>query len=320
MTKLVKFRVHTPLGPFDRLGVVIDEKFVDLTLAYTAYLTDVAKEAVPYRVASALVPTDLLEFIEAGQPSIDAVRETIEYVTDKLYEGVRGPKGEKIVYDPQEVKLLPPLPSLKSRMFAIGRNFKKHVPPEMWPQRPSGFLKNTYSCIAHGDDIISPTLIAGTLNIEVELVAYIGKKGKNIPKGKAMDYIIGYTVGNDVTAREQQRLDVEDRRMIYFGKNADTFAPLGPYLVLKDEIPDPYALQMRATVNGKLYQEDVMSDIIFPYDEVIAYFSRDYTLYPGDLIWSGSVAYVDQTLDPLQPGDVVEVEVGKVGILRNQII
>lgn len=328
MTKLVKFRISTVIGSFDRLGVVVDEKFLDLNLAYAAYLVNVAKEDVPYKIASARVPTDLLGFIEGGQKSIDAVREIIEYVKGDLQIGFSGPKGEKIIYDPQEVMLLPPLPSLKSRMFAMGRNFAAHLrepgrppvrPLTQLPQCPAGFLKNPYSAIAHGDPIIYPKLITKNLDYEVELIAYIGKKGKNIKKDRSMDYIMGYTVGNDVSARDQQRLDIEDRRHIYVGKNADTFAPMGPYLVLKDEIPDPYVLRMELRVNGEVGQRGIVGEMVYKFEDILAYFSRDYTIYPGDVIWSGTPAAIKARI-PLEPGDIVEAEVQNVGILRNKII
>jgi len=320
MTRLVKFCISTPVGFFDRLGAVLDNKFIDLNLAYVSYLANVVKEDIPYAIASARVPTDLLGFIEGGQKTIEAAKEAVGYVESELRKGVSGPKGEKIIYDPKEVKLLPPLPSLKSRMFAMGRNFKGHTPPETWPKRPAGFLKNTYSCVTDGEDIIFPKLITEVLNIEVELVAYIGKKGKNIPKGKAMEYIMGYTVGNDVSARDQQALDGEDKRSVQLGKNADTLAPLGPYLVLKDEVPNPYVLNMWSKVNGKLYQKAVVNEMIFNFEEIIEYYTRDYTLYPGDMIWSGSVAYIDKILGPLKQGDVVECEIEKIGSLQNKVI
>lgn len=316
--KLVKFSVSTPVGSFDRLGAVIDNKYVDLNLAYAAYVKNESEGAAPYRIASALVPIDLLEFIEGGKKSIEAAKKAVEYVT--LHKGANGPNGEKILYDPKEVKTLPPLPSLKSRMFAMGRNFKGHAPPETWPKRPAGFLKNTYSCVADGENVIFPKLLTTVLNVEVELIAYIGKQGKNIPKKDAMDYIVGWSIGNDLSARDQQALDIEDRRNIYPSKNADTLAPLGPYMVLKEDIADPYVLKMWSKVNGKLYQQAVVEEMIFKYDEIIEYFSRDYTIYPGDMIWGGSVAYVDKTLGPLKQGDQVECEVEKICTLRNRIV
>ncbi len=320
LTRLVKYSVDTPVGSFDRLGVVLGEKYVDLNLAYTKYLADVAREQVPYALASVRAPSDLLAFIEGGQKSIDAAKEVAQYMKDKVGSGVKGPKGEKIVYDPKEVKLLPALPSLKTRMFAMGRNFRGHVAAEMVPKRPAGFLKNTYSCVADGENVVFPKLITTVLNIEVELVAYICKQGKNLKKENAMDYVMGYTIGNDISAREQQRLDVEDRRYVYPGKNADTLAPLGSFITLKDEIPDPYVLKMSSRVNGKAYQEAVVEQMIFKYDEILEYFSRDYTIYPGDMLWGGSVAYVDKTLGPLKQGDKVECEIEKVGLLRNTVV
>ncbi len=188
--------------------------------------------------------------------------------------------------------------------------------------RPRGFYKLANLAIASGDDIVFPELLSTVLNIEVELVAIIGKKGKDIPKEKAMDYIMGYTMGNDVSARDQQRLDREDFRLWYFGKNADTLAPLGPYIVLKDEIPDEdvYNLHMWSRVNGRLYQEAVMEDMIYKFAEQIAYISRDNYIYPGDMVWSGSVAYIDRSLGPLKVGDVVECEIERIGKLRNKVV
>ncbi len=331
MTKLVKFGVRTPIGLFERLGAVVDDRYVDLNLAYTAYLADVAKEDIPYEVASVRMPPDLQAFIEGGKKSLDAAKEAIQYVKGKMKTNTAGPKGEQIIYEPKAVELLAPLPSLKVRMFAMGRNFSTHAkerelgflqmagPALGVPKRPAGFLKNTYSVTPHEGYIVFPKLMTKDLDYEVEVIAYIGKKGKDIPKEKAMEYIIGYTVGNDVSARDQQALDQEDRRCIYNGKNADTLAPMGPFIVLTDEIPDPHALEMEMRVNGDPVQRGSTSEMVFKFDEILAYFSRDYTIYPGDMIWSGTPAAIKARV-PLKVGDLLEAEVKRVGLLRNRVV
>ena len=325
--KLVTFTVKTPLGYYDRVGAMYEEsKVVDLNFAYVKYLTDVIEETKPYEIAAIRVPTSMLEVIKGGQVSIDAVKNAMEYVSGKLKIGKVpcGPKDEQIVYDLQKVKLKAPLTN-PGRVFSMGRNYADHLEEmggasEGLP-RPVGHLKFTFA--GPEDPIIYPKQTQ-QLDYEVEMSCVIGKKGKDISKEDWEEYVVGYTIINDVSARDQ--LDHKDRNSVRFDKNFDTFCPIGPCIVLKEAIEDPHNLAITLRVNGETRQKSFTSHAIHKFADIIAYISRDVTLEPGDIISCGSPPGVAMGAARrgddswwLKPGDVIEAEVENIGILRNPV-
>ena len=159
------------------------------------------------------------------------------------------------------------------------------------------------------------------VDFEAELVAVIGRGGKHIPKGQAMAHVGGYTVGHDVSARDWQLNKPAKQWMA--GKTFDTFAPTGPVLVSADEIPDPHNLGIRLRLNGQTMQDSNTKQLIFGIDELIAYLSQIITLEPGDLIFTGTPPGVGMARKPpvwLKPGDVIEVEIEHLGVLRNSVV
>ena len=214
-------------------------------------------------------------------------------------------------------RILPPVDAVN--ILCIGLNYRRHAAESNMavPERPILFLKPTSTVIAHGESILHPD--TKELDYECELAIIIGKAAKNVSEADALDYVAGYTCANDVSARDWQlRLDKQWAR----GKSFDTFCPLGPVLVTPDEIPDPDALQIQTRVNGVTLQNSNTADLIFSTRQIIAYLSKDMTLMPGTVILTGTPEGVAMGRSPspwLKPGDVVEIEIEGIGILRNPV-
>lgn len=325
----------------DRLGCLLEDgSIVDLNLAYAAELSwrGVSR---PYAHAYSLLPPRLSEFIEEGERALKAAEEVLLYIGKGHKEG---PRGERIVYKPNEVKIHAPLPSLASRIAMAGANFYDHTAGvismmtgrkvtvedikmelAMGKHQPWGFWKSSRNVIGPEETIIYPARTK-LLDYEVEVAAIIGRRGKDISEGDAMSYVFGYTIVNDLSARDQP-----DDRGFFLAKNFDTSTPMGPCIVTADEIGDPHNLGMRLKVNGEIRQDGSMRMMIRGFPFWISYLSRDMTLYPGDIISGGTCAGTALETAPrdsegrispekfLKPGDVVEAWVEKIGTLRNPV-
>ncbi|MDZ7337075.1 MAG: fumarylacetoacetate hydrolase family protein [candidate division KSB1 bacterium] len=202
------------------------------------------------------------------------------------------------------------------KILCIGRNFKAHA--EEWgaqvPEEPIFFAKMPSALLPHEGTIVLPRGI-GRVDHELELAVVIGKAGRDIKAEAAWEYVAGYCVANDVTARDLQRKDMEARRPWLRSKSFDTFCPLGPFLVPRDEVPDIVERRMELRVNGQVRQRSVVGHMVFPIPELISHISRHMTLAPGDIICTGTP---EGTL-PLRAGDVVEAEIEGIGLLRNPV-
>ena len=209
-----------------------------------------------------------------------------------------------------EVKLLSPVKP--GKVVAIGLNYKSHLGDKMAPKVPEPFLKTATSVIAHEDNIVIPRL-ALIENVKVqpeaELGVVIGTKCKSVDQSDALNYVFGYTCGNDVSGRDWQENDLQWWR----AKSSDTFTPLGPYMVTG---LDPTNIQVQCRVNGKEEQNQNTSDLIHPITRIIEFVSSVMTLEEGDVILTGTPG----TPGDIHPGDVVEVEVSGIGILRNSVV
>ncbi|RLI08170.1 hypothetical protein DRO42_06830 [Candidatus Bathyarchaeota archaeon] len=296
----------------------------------------------PYVHADAVVPADLLGFIEEGEPALRAAEEALSFVREG---NVGGPRRERIVFEAGEVKVRAPLPSLTSRIAMAGANFYDHAAGALSMIRgkkitvedvkrdveegqapPWGFWKFARNVVGPDEPIIYPARTE-RLDYEVEVAAVIGRRGKDIPEEEAMSYVFGYTILNDISARDQP-----NDRGFFLAKNFDASAPMGPCIVTADEIGDPHTLGMRLKINGVIRQEGSMRDMIRQFPFWIAYLSRDMTLYPGDIICGGTCAGTALDTSPrdaegrtrpdnfLRPGDVIEAWVEKIGVLRNPVV
>ena len=187
------------------------------------------------------------------------------------------------------------------------------------PAEPIVFNKFSHTVVGPDDTVLLPAA-SQQVDYEAELVVVIGKKGRRIPQDKARSYVAGYMNGNDVSARDWQ-LQKPGKQWL-MGKTADTFAPTGPYLVTADEVPNPEGLQIQLRLNGETMQNSSTKEFIFGVDELIAYVSQMITLEPGDLIFTGTPPGVGMARKPpvfLKNGDVCEVEIAGLGVLRNPV-
>jgi 2-keto-4-pentenoate hydratase/2-oxohepta-3-ene-1,7-dioic acid hydratase in catechol pathway len=204
------------------------------------------------------------------------------------------------------VKLL--APAEPTKVIAAGLNYKSHIGQQQVAKYVGLFAKMPTSIVPHEADIIYPA-DATNLHFEGELVIVIGKKASKVPREKALDYIFGVTVGNDVSERQWQRDDLQWIR----AKGADTFGPLGPWIVTGINYQD---VLLETRVNGKTLQSQRTKDLIFDIPYLVNYVSQYFTLMPGDVIYTGTPG----TTSAMNPGDIVEVEVEGIGILRNKVV
>jgi len=233
-----------------------------------------------------------------------------------------------------QVRFLAPIPD-PSIVLSTGTAYRAHL-AEMKvgaPQAPGGFLKNAAAIIGAGTPIVLPPQAPGMVDYEGEFSCIIGRACHNVTADEAMKFVAGYTIVNDVSARDwvpgflgAKGSPMEVSRaagLNILGKQFPTFCPIGPALVTADEIPDPHDLQLTTRLNGKVMQSAHTGDLIFRLAETIAYFSRWYRFSPGDVITTGSPDGVGYARNPqvfMKHGDVVEVEVSRVGILRNPVM
>jgi 2-keto-4-pentenoate hydratase/2-oxohepta-3-ene-1,7-dioic acid hydratase in catechol pathway len=218
-------------------------------------------------------------------------------------------------------KLLAPIPD-PAKIICIGLNYRDHAAESgaPIPRDPVVFTKYATALIGPGESIVLPPE-SQEVDYEAELVIVIGKKGRRVSKEAALGHIAGYTVGHDVSARDWQLK--KDGKQWTIGKTFDTFAPLGPELVTADEVGDPHKLGIRLRLNGKTMQDSTTEQMIFSAAELVAYLSIVVTLQPGDLIYTGTPPGVGQARKPpvfLKGGDVVEVEIDRLGVLRNPVV
>jgi 2-keto-4-pentenoate hydratase/2-oxohepta-3-ene-1,7-dioic acid hydratase in catechol pathway len=228
-------------------------------------------------------------------------------------------RGKPVPLD--QVRLLPPVPN-PEKVICIGLNYVDHakecglpIPPE-----PAVFCKFPTTVRADKDAIVLPGLSA-EVDYEAELVVVIGRGGRRIPKEQALEHVAGYCCGNDVSARDWQTRKPGGQWLL--GKSFDGFAPYGPALVTADEVPEPGNLRIQLRLNGQAMQDSNTSQLIFPVEELIAYLSGVCTLNPGDLIFTGTPPGVGCARKPpvfLKPGDVLAVEIERLGILQNSVV
>ncbi|MBZ0280453.1 MAG: fumarylacetoacetate hydrolase family protein [Anaerolineae bacterium] len=211
------------------------------------------------------------------------------------------------------------VPVRPSKIIAIGRNYAEHAKEtgSDLPKAPLIFAKFPSTLIGHGDTISWSESITQQVDWEVELAVVIGKRAKDVSEEDVFKHVFGYTIANDVSARDLQlRTDGQWTR----GKSLDTFCPLGPWIVTRDEITDPQNLNLKTTVNGEVRQEDNTKNMIFGVAALVSYCSRMFTLEPGDLLLTGTPSGVGEGMKPsvyLKDGDTVTVSVEGIGELTN---
>lgn len=259
--------------------------------------------------------------LNAADPSLPAsVRELLAMGPEGLQRAAGALKAGTVRLDPAKVRLHAPVVD-PQKIVCLGLNYRDHAieTGAAIPEEPILFSKYASALIGHGEAILVPE-VSAEVDFEAELVVVIGRRGRDIPRERAMEHVGGYAVGHDVSARDWQLRKPGKQWMA--GKTFDTFAPVGPELVTADEVPDPHHLSIRLRLNGSTMQDSSTSQLIFRIDQVIAYLSRIFTLEPGDLIFTGTPPGVGMARTPpvwLQAGDLVEVEIERLGTLRNPV-
>jgi 2-keto-4-pentenoate hydratase/2-oxohepta-3-ene-1,7-dioic acid hydratase in catechol pathway len=274
----------------------------------------------PETEADSLLPSDMHAFLRRGPAALATARAALEFVADAV-ERYDAPDLLRagVVEPRRRVRLSAPVPHPR-KIVAVARNYPAHVRERgdaAPPSEPVLFLKAPSAVIGPDDEILIPAATA-RVDWEGELAVVIGSPARGVSAQDALACVAGYTVANDVSARDFQG----ERGQHFIGKSCDSFAPLGPALITADEIPDPQDLGIRTLVSGELMQAARTKEMLFGIAEIIAFVSRLMTLEPGDVLLTGTPAGVGASRTPprwLRDGDVVEVEIERVGRLRNYV-
>jgi 2-keto-4-pentenoate hydratase/2-oxohepta-3-ene-1,7-dioic acid hydratase in catechol pathway len=278
----------TPFGP--RAAVQLDDRFIDL------HATDTS------------LPKGVRHLLELGPPAWKVAAHLAQ-------------RAGAVGYPAATAKLLPPIPD-PPKIVCLGLNYRDHAAESgaPIPRDPVLFSKYATALVGHEDPIVLPP-VSSEVDYEAELVIVVGKRGRPANPEAALEYVAGYTIGHDVSARDWQLK--KDQKQWMVGKTFDTFAPTGPVLATADEVPDPHNLGIRLRLNGQTMQDSTTGQMIFRVGEVLAYLAKVFTLEPGDLIFTGTPPGVGFARKPpvfLKGGDVVEVEIDGLGVLRNPVV
>jgi 2-keto-4-pentenoate hydratase/2-oxohepta-3-ene-1,7-dioic acid hydratase in catechol pathway len=307
--------------------------------------TETRRHIIPLKkafqsIGGLAAPNDAVSFLAMGRRTWERARDLQEYCLSCSSREKTQMKRSGLLLDPFKVRRLAPL--RPRAIVCSGHNYSDHreEKPPVPVENPEYFLKLPDLVIAPGDPIILDRRVTTKLDHETELAVVIERRGRHIPASRALDHVFGYTVMNDVTARDQQIRLGKDGGFDYFlgpGKNFDTSAPIGPAIVTTDEIPDPGTLRVRSWVNGEARQDANTSQMIWGVRDLVAYFSKFVTLYPGYVIstgtpgrtawgWDGELGGKRATETAGRPkqlylddGDLVRCEIDRIGVLENPI-
>ena len=291
-------------GGDPRLGLLIEQRVLDLA--------DASAE-----LAGAELPSEMLSFIAAGEPALARALEVAEALSSDRTALTR------LSLPLSEVHLLAPVPRPRRNIVCVGLNYAEHASESRitsgLPEHPVYFSKPPTTVIGPEAAIPWHGHVSTRIDWEVELAVVIGRAGKDLSEDRALQHVLGYTVGNDITARDLQA----QHQQWYKGKGLDGFCPLGPWIVTADELGDPQTLRLQLRVNGEVKQDASTSDMIFGVARLISVLSQGMTLEPGDVLMTGTpsgVGFARKPPEYLRPGDVVEAEIDRIGLLRNPVL
>lgn len=284
-------------GDGPRIGAVVGDSVLDLPAASRGEL-----------------PADMLELIRGGPPAWERARRVAESASGQTFPL-------------SQVKLHAPIPRPPRNIFALGWNYAEHVQEgarargeeRKLPEHPVFFSKVADCVIGPGDTIVYDERVTQQVDWEVELAVVIGREARNLTRESALEYVFGYTIANDVSARD---LQWRHGGQWLKGKSLDTFCPLGPWIVTADEIPNVQNLRITSRVNGQTMQDSNTRHMIFDVATILESLSLGLTLRPGDVIITGTPDGVGFARKPpifLRDGDVVEMEIEAIGVLRNPV-
>jgi 2-keto-4-pentenoate hydratase/2-oxohepta-3-ene-1,7-dioic acid hydratase in catechol pathway len=326
LLKLVTYEVKTPWGRSQRLGVLEDEEVIDLNHAYALYLEETKSSSRAYETANAVIGETMLSFIQGGDFSLEAAKTAIDYIRSKPEDSLR--ENEGFFFHLNNITLKAPFQPVSIRdTLNCEVHFKNSLKvvglsevPSLFYERPY-YYRTSHTAIAGPEDRIPWPSFGDKLDYELEFAAIIGKKGTNIPAGKAHEYIMGYTVFNDISIRDYQRKDMSTSLGPSKCKNFTNGNIVGPCITTSDEL-DPADIRLQARVNGEVWSDSRSTDMYYSFARLIEFISKEETLYPGEIICSGTMAFgCGLELNRfLKPDDIIELEVEGIGILRNKII
>ena len=298
-------------------GIIVgDDKVLDLTKAPGSVFNDSWR------------PTSIREILELGDSALEQIRQIADTVETNM--DAAGAALSPL----SETSLSPPVPD-PWVIFSVGMNYGRHL-AEMGntprPPHPAGFIKTRDSLLGSGKAIQVPPQCPNMIDFEGEFCFVFGKECHRVTEAEAMHYVAGYTIANDVSARdwipdikvgEPPFGPIHGWERNIMGKNLPGFTPCGPVIITKDEIDDPHDLHLQTRLNGEVMQDTKTDDLIFKLPEIISYYSQWYRFHPGDIVTTGSPSGVGVGRDPqvfMHAGDTVEIELEGVGILTNQLI
>ncbi|AYD40154.1 FAA hydrolase family protein [Clostridium fermenticellae] len=284
----------------EKLGVVLENKIISLDDVF-----EFIKETCPL---------NMLEFIEGCTD--ERIKKIEEIISNKNFKGL----------NLTEVKIAPPIPYPKRNIMCLGKNYEEHakeirmtkITDTFIPDAPIYFTKIASPAIGYDDEIKFSYDVTNQVDYEAELAIIIGKDGSNIKREEVEDYIFGYTILNDVSARDLQGT----HKQWFKGKSLDTFCPMGPYIVYKDEIKFPVELNIKCTINGQVRQNSNTKNMIFDIPYIVSDLSKGVTLKAGDIISTGTPSGVGMGFEPvklLKDGDIIDCYIEKIGNLVNKV-
>lgn len=306
--RLVTFEVEGQDSP----GVLIDEHVVDLARAY--------QNAPDEDTRRSAAVTTMRQFLELGEPGLDFARS----IVDAARQGDLPPDYPSMPLDGEGARLRAPILD-PGKILCTGLNYREHAAeaetdvPAEWPFT---FCKLPENIRGPGDSLTYPA-ISKQLDAEIELAVVIGRTARNVSEDDALSYVAGYTIGNDLTARDVQFVGGVDHKQFFLGKNCEGFTPLGPCIVTTDEIADPQTLHMTSRVNGEVWQDANTGDMVFPVKRLVSFYSQFFPLRPGDILFTGTPGGVGLFREPptfLEVGDVLSLEIEGIGVLENPIV
>ncbi|MDE3100721.1 MAG: fumarylacetoacetate hydrolase family protein [Chloroflexota bacterium] len=334
--KLVSYEVQTALGRWPRIGALAHGTIVDLTSAAIGYFAETRDANAARRHAEGLIPPDMIGFLEGGAASRDLADRAVEYVATRLRTDARplGPQGQRLTFSESEIRWLAPVPRppmvrdgiliLEHYRRGMGRLLQtegESFLPEYARKIPIYWKPSRTVVRGHKEPILWPKY-SKQLDYEFEIGMYIGRRGKDIPVESAWEYVAGFTIFQDMCARDIQPAELTFRVGTGKAKDFDGSKVMGPCLVTIDELPNPEDLRLTTRVNGEIWFEGSFSGWAFTYPQLIAHVSQAETIEVGDFFGSGPPAGSCgfELGKWIKPGDVIEAEVPGIGILSNQVI
>ena len=333
--RLVSYEISTPIGRATRIGALSSGVVVDLNSAAETVLAEKHSTPAAQRLAAALVPPDMIGFLEGGSEARELADRAVALADSAIgsTESLVGPRGQQLIFDEHEVRWLAPIPNppmirdgiLLVEHYQVGMERLKLASDQQLPEAAKSipiYWKPSRAAVSgHRNPIYWPKY-STMLDYEFEIAAYIGKAGVDIKAEDAWDHIAGYTIFQDMGLRDIQPAELSLRMGPQKAKDFNTSKVFGPCLVTRDELPDPDGLRITTRVNGEVWFEGSFTNWAFTFAELIAHVARDETLQVGDLFGSGPPAYsCGFEMDKwIRPGDVVECEIEGLGTLSNPIV